>query len=282
MNHRHFYPAAGLCVLMLSGPAWAQVARTPGAAQPVASEPTRSEPTPHTGSKVLAAHDIPLMIERALHLAIEGSALELAARQFVVNDAGQLEKKKDAVSLARELQGSARRKVEEARKMVSDAEGMIRQRSEHRSSKRLCDATTRYIQTLNQLSGETLAKTTQHESRPEKRSSTAAGSALSDEDIVSITLINDAVREAINACFLRKMISPADQGSTASEQLRRHARQMAAQSQRRLENLEGASPTPGDKNRASVALLARQARDIVNLLQDDAEETVPESETRGR
>lgn len=244
---------AGLLILTLAGPTLAQ---NTNAAQGNAGRET---------------HGARMLVHHALGMAVEGSALQLAARELCANDAAGVDKKgSESSERVRDLQRDARQSFEGTNKLLADAYAIVRDDQANSMTRRYYDAAARYTKTLYGVIGEPLANPENFGADRDKNKE--QGKALTAADIATVTLINHAVKNAIDAAHLRRMTAHAAD-STANERLRDHAKQMAARSQRCVEKLAGNAEGAKDRDDApSVALLARQARDLVQIVEDDGDE----------
>jgi len=285
MSRRHFRPVAGLAglfALALAGPTWAQQQTTnPRDNTP----PARTFPALPGAKNAHADHGAKMMVHHALGMAIGGSGLQLTARELAANDAARADKKGSEVSeRVRDLQRDARYNFEGANKMLADAYNMVRDREERAVPRRYYDAAARYTKTLYGLIGEPLAKSEDFGGGTDKDKDKDKGNdkALTAADIAAITLINHAVCEALDACMLRHATAHEADG-TATERLREHAKQMASHSQRCVEKAvehSGAKDTKDRQETPTVSLLARHARDLVQILEDDRDDNAPAGQRR--
>lgn len=260
MSRRNLHRAAGLAglfILTLAGPSLAQ---NTNAAQ---------------GNAGRDAHGARMLVHHALDMALEGSALQLTARALAANDAARADRKRSEVSeRLRDLQRDARQNFEGTNKMLADAYSIVRDEQQRAFTRRYYDAAARYTKTLYALIGEPLAKAEEFGAGQDKEK----GMALTADDLATITLINHSVKEAIDACHLRRMTAHSAE-STATERLREHAKHMASRSQRCVEKLAGQGGAAEAQGTPSVALLARQGRDLVQMLEDERDENAPTGRT---
>lgn len=271
MSRRHFRPVAGLAglfALALAAPALAQQTTNPRDNTP----PARAFPALPGARNANADHGVKMMVHHALDMAIGGSGLQLTARELAANDAARADKKGSEVSeRVRDLQRDARHNFEGANKMLADAYNMVRDREERAVPRRYYDAAARYTKTLYGLIGEPMAKSEDFGGGTDKDKNKGNDKALTAADIAEIALINHAVCEALDACMLRHATAH-EADSTATERLREHAKQMASHSQRCVEKAvehSGAKDTKDQRETPTVSLLARHARDLVQILEDD-------------
>jgi hypothetical protein len=228
-----------------------------------------------------------VMISHALAMAIEGSSLQLAARQTSAaqpgqpQQPGQVQPALGAQTQARiqELQNDGRANFDSASKLFNDVREQVASDKSDASCRRFYDAAARYTQTLSSL-------LSQQPSRIDPQQRTAGAPAatqgwITNDDIATIRLTNHAVMESLASCALQKYLEKEADKSSASETLRDHAKEMAAHSVRCIqklaqENRAATGNVPAQaaaaNDVASVQALARQAQELVQLIQDESKD----------
>ena len=130
--------------------------------------------------------------------------------------------------------------------------------------------------------------------RAENRASTSreGRARLNTADLATVTLINYAVKESLNAFELSQALRGAGAGDDATQSLREHARTMAADSRQSVEQIlaslkeraEAGTPAAGSDANApgnrtaveghaswsgtQVQGLAQQAREVVRMIEE--------------
>jgi hypothetical protein len=262
MKRRYSICAAGLLpvVLGVPSPAAAQDAgkrvQPPGVTQPGAVAPAVDR-----GERMMIGH--------ALAMAIEGSSLQLAARQMASNEADRVDRSKSAADRVQQLQQDARQSFEDANKLLRSSYDAVRDQQDGSRARRLYDAASRYTKTLYTLIGDPLVVS-------EKAEKGQGG--LSGSDIASIMLINHSIKEALDACSLRKSTRPQNASGGTTGILREHAKQMEEHATHCIEKVTGVAAPNADasaknatsgQGSATVKTLAAQGRDLVQIINED-------------
>lgn len=250
-------------------------------------------------------HDTRMLINHGLDMLIDGGNMQLTAREVVSRAAaetGRAPAQPGATSI-QQLQEEARQDMESGNRMIADARNALRDRNS--DDARLCEAAERFSTTLRTLASQNLASPVpaqparvanpnQPQINPARPALAPVANGLSSADVASIALIDEAVKEAIDACNLKHFTSTSGSGSSGSEKLQEHARKMATHSEQCLQRMEaslsprsnpneipranpprtgrapaaqpGADPTAQPQQPATVQTLAHQARELVQLI----------------
>jgi hypothetical protein len=210
-----------------------------------------------------------VLVHHALDMAVAGSALQLTARGLASNDAARADRTgSELAERVGDLQADARRNFEGTNTMLAAAHALIQAgqgqgQSPAAAARRYYDVAARYTRTLYTVIGEPLAGSADFGAGTDE----GKGKALTATDIATVTLINQAVKEAIDASHLRTMTAHGGEG-TANDRLREHSSAMSAHCRRCVEKLAGQGDA-GSDDTPTVGLLARQARGLLQILDDD-------------
>ena len=207
--------------------------------EPAQDPATRLQPavvgpnTLRTTAASPAGLDVAMLIEHAVGMAIEGSALQAIAEQAAAGD--------NPADPSRILLETARKEMQESKTLLAQAATDGRDVAAGSPSRRFYAAANNYISTLTALSSPTAPPT--------------------PADRAQVAMINHSVKAVLDSGHIRQM-GRAYTPSSSLEQLLNHARDMRNEGSQTVMRLGGNGPT--DPNSApSAALLARRGRELV-------------------
>jgi len=175
-----------------------------------------------------AGMEASMLIEHALGMAIEGSALKAISEQ----PAG------GADPNANTLRDHANRQIVESQRLLGQAAADGRALAANPATFRFLRAADQYVSTLTALDAANAGNKAQ------------------------VAMINHSVKEALDANHIRQMSRSAN-GSVAMEQLLRHAGDMRNEGTQSILRLAGNGPA--EPNAApSIATLAQRGRDVID------------------
>jgi len=187
---------------------------------------------------------VAMLIEHALGMAIEASALQGIAEQGAPAD--------NAGGPARELLDHAKREIQESRQLLTQAGADGRGVAAGSPTRRFYDAANAYITSLSTLSART--------------------SPASPADKAQMALVSHAVKEVLDANHIAAM-GRMHGGSAAIEQLIQHARHMREDGTQNILRMAG-NAAPVSLDQPNAVLLAQQGRAVIEAA-DQLAATVP-------
>jgi hypothetical protein len=177
--------------------------------------------------------DVAMLVEHALAMAIEATALQAVAEQGGSPD--------NAGGPPKELLDHARRELQESRDLLTQASADGRSVAAGSPTRRFYDAANAYVTSLSTLSG---------------RSQSA-----SPADKAQMALVNHSIKEVLDANHLA-MMGRMVGGGPATQQLLQHAQHMKNDGTQNINRIAGnAAPAPPDQ--PNPMLLAQQGRSLI-------------------
>ncbi len=180
--------------------------------------------------------DITMLIEHALGMAIEGSALQSIAQQGTSIQ--------DPADPSRMLMDHARQELQGSKALLTQAAGDGRDVSAASPARRFYSAANNYVTTLGSMAN--------------------ASVPMSPADRAQVAMINHSVKSVLDADHIRQMGRGMGGGSVALEQLLAHAQMMRENGSQNVARFAGNGPALDPATAPSPALLAQRGRELLD------------------